>query len=45
VKRDNRPVIVTFALAIFILGMLTGAYITDHAHRAQTIEAQEVLTP
>ena len=41
-KRDNRPVIVTFAIAIFILGVLAGAYITDHASRPQTIEAQEV---
>jgi hypothetical protein len=45
VKRDNRPVIVTFAVVIFILGMLTGAYITDHANQTHTIEAQEVPTP
>lgn len=32
-KRDNRPVIVTFAVAIFVLGMLAGAYITSFQQR------------
>ncbi|WJN62595.1 hypothetical protein [Streptomyces phage phiScoe1] len=41
-KRDNHPVIVTFMLAIFILGMLTGAVITDHAWKAEI--NQEVTT-
>lgn len=40
-QRDNRPVIVTFMLAIFVLGMLTGAVITDHAWKARTYETRE----
>jgi hypothetical protein len=45
VKRDNSPVIVTFMLAVFILGMLSGAVITDHAWKAQTRQTQEVCNP
>jgi hypothetical protein len=44
-RRDDRPVIVTFMLAIFVLGMLTGAVITDHAWKAKSNETQEVRTP
>ncbi|QPB09882.1 hypothetical protein KGG73_gp48 [Streptomyces phage Sentinel] len=44
-KRDNAPVIVTFMLAVFILGMLSGAVITDHAWKAQINQTQEVPTP
>jgi hypothetical protein len=38
-------VIVTFMLAVFILGMLSGALITDHTWKAKTNETQEVRTP
>jgi hypothetical protein len=34
--RDNRPTIAVIMLAIFVLGMLTGAVITDHAWKAAT---------
>ncbi|ATI18919.1 hypothetical protein SEA_SQUEAKYCLEAN_56 [Streptomyces phage SqueakyClean] len=43
--RDDRPVIVVILLASFILGMLTGAVITDHAWKAKINQTQEVPTP
>lgn len=44
-RRDNSPVVVTFMLATFILGMLSGALITDHAWERQVNETREVRNP
>ncbi|MFJ3775262.1 hypothetical protein ACIPX0_26575 [Streptomyces sp. NPDC090075] len=46
-KQDHRPVIVTFVVAVFVLGMLTGALITDHAWKAstQTYETRQDVAP
>lgn len=44
-RHDNSPVVVTFMLAIFILGMLSGALITDHAWKAETHRTQEASNP
>jgi hypothetical protein len=45
VRRDNTPVIVTFMVAVFVLGLLSGALITDHAWKASTHQTQEASTP
>ncbi|QJD50702.1 membrane protein [Streptomyces phage Issmi] len=44
-RRDNTPVIVTFVVAVFVLGLLSGAVITDHAWKASTRQTQEDTTP
>jgi hypothetical protein len=36
---------VTFVVAVFVLGLLSGALITDHAWKASTHYAQEEHTP
>lgn len=43
--RDPRPVIAVFVTAVFILGMLSGSLITDHAWERQVNETREVRTP
>ncbi|MDX3525117.1 hypothetical protein P1P75_01300 [Streptomyces sp. ID05-39B] len=43
--RDERPAIAVFMVAIFILGMLTGALITDHAWKAEINQTEEAPTP
>ncbi|MEU0674509.1 hypothetical protein ABZ330_16750 [Streptomyces sp. NPDC006172] len=44
-RRDDRPTIVVFLIAAFVLGALNGALITDHAWKTQTSQTQEAQTP
>lgn len=37
--------IVVFLIAAFVLGMLNGALITDHAWKTKTDQTQEETTP
>ncbi|AUG87242.1 hypothetical protein KGG77_gp26 [Streptomyces phage Omar] len=43
--RDDRYPIAVFVIAVFILGCLTGAVITDHAWKTETNQKQEAPTP